>query len=86
MKKEKTDMVSATLEAPKTRKATAKKYMNIDQCAELIGASRTSIKTAAHKHRIGIFVGDKLVAISPTDAKKLRSKIRVKCGNPNFVK
>ena len=84
MKKETKDMSSATLEAPARK--TAKKYMNIDQCAELIGASRTSIKTAAHKHRIGVFVGDKLVAISPTDAKKLRSKIRTKCGNPNFVK
>lgn len=85
MKKEKKDMSSATL-APATRKTAAKTYMNIDQCAELIGASRTSIKTAAHKHRIGIFVGDKLVAISPTDAKKIRSKINKRCGNPNFVK
>ena len=77
-------MTSATLDAP--ARTAAKKYMNIDQCAELIGASRTSIKTAAHKHRIGVFVGDKLVAISPADAKKIRSKINRKCGNPNFVK
>ena len=82
-KEERTDMSSATISAP-ARKAA--QFMNIDQCCELIGASRTSVKTMAHKFRIGVFVADKLVAISPTDAKKLRAKIRTKCGNPNFGK
>ena len=84
MKKEEKDMSSATAEAPARK--TAKTYMNIDQCCELIGASRTSVKTMAHKFRIGVFVADKLVAISPSDAKKLRAKIRKRCGNPNFGK
>lgn len=82
MKKEQKEdqMSSATMKAP-TRTAA---YMNINQVAELIGASRTSIKTMAHKFRIGVFIEDKLVALSKSDAKKLRSKIRKKPGNPDF--
>lgn len=79
--KEKKDMSSATAEAPARKTAH---YMNINQVAELIGASRTSIKTMAHKYRIGVFVEDKLVALSKSDAKKLRSKIRKRPGNPDF--
>ena len=67
-----------------TAATPTRSYMNIDQCCELIGAGRTAVKAAAHKFGIGIFVGDKLVALSKTDAKKLRSKIRKKPGNPAF--
>lgn len=67
-----------------TTATPTRSYMNIDQCCKLIGAGRTSVKAAAHKFGIGIFVGDKLVALSKADAKKLRSKIRRKPGNPDF--
>ena len=60
--------------------------ISVDDVVQLTGASRTSIKNAAHREEIGYFCNGKIAGFTGEQAWQLRECIRLKCGNPNFVK
>lgn len=57
---------------------------SIADVVSLISASRTAIKTAAHRHNIGHFCNGKIAGFTEEEAQCLRSLIRTNPGNPDF--
>ena len=57
-------------------------YYSLTDAANLVGTTRTSLKRAATKKRVGVWVKDRLVAITLKTAQTLRKEIRDSAGRP----
>lgn len=57
-------------------------WYSVSEAAEYVGTTRTSLKRAAAKDRIGIWIRDRLVAITLKQAEGLRKTIHDTAGRP----
>ena len=61
-------------------------YISLSEAAEAVGTSRTSLKRAALKNKVGIWIKQRLVAITMPQAQNLRKTIYDTAGNPHKEK
>ena len=61
-------------------------YYSLSEAAEAVGTSRTSLKRAAMKNKVGIWIRERLVAITMPQAQNLRKQINDTAGNPHKEK
>ena len=57
-------------------------WYSVGEAAEYVGTTRTSLKRAATKDRVGIWIRDRLVAITLKQAETLRKGINDTAGRP----
>lgn len=57
-------------------------WYTVSEAAEHVGTTRTSLKRAASEKRVGIWIRDRLVAITLKQAETLRKTIHDTAGRP----